>query len=144
MHLEIDCHVIKTKGITVKMKRFFVLGILAVCSFAFTDHPEATSLVAALKQGNAMEVSRYFDDILDIKLPEKEEIRNIGKTQAGITLKNFFDEAGIRSFNETNERATEGTMYINGKLHGSSRDYNLTMMLRNKNGKFFIVTLRVN
>ena len=126
------------------MKRFFVLGILVTCILAFTDRPEAGSLVTALKQGNATEVSSYFDDVIDIKLPDKEEIKNIGKTQAGITLKNFFEEAGIRSFNETNERAREGTMYINGKLQSSSKEYNLTMMLRNKGGKFLIVTLRIN
>jgi hypothetical protein len=126
------------------MKRLFVLGILTICPYAFINHPEANSLVAALKQGNAVEVSRYFDDIIDMKLPEKEEIKNIGKTQAGITLKIFFEEAGISGFDKTNERSTEGTMYINGKLYGSSKDYSLTMMLRNKSGKFYIVTFRVN
>jgi hypothetical protein len=131
------------------MKRFFVIGILSVsilsiCLYAFVGHIETDSLITALKQGNAAEVSRYFDDILDIKFPEKEEIKNIGKIQAGITLKRFFEEAGIKGFEKTNERFTESTMYINGKLHGSSKDYNLTIMLRTKEGKFYIVTFRVN
>ncbi|MDR0791662.1 MAG: DUF4783 domain-containing protein [Chitinophagaceae bacterium] len=131
------------------MKRLFVIGILSasilsVSLYSFIGHVETDSLIEALKQGNAAEVSRYFDDILDMKFPEKEEFKNIGKTQAGITLKRFFEEAGINGFEKTNERSTESTMYINGKLHGSSKEYNLTIMLRIKEGKFYIVTFRVN
>lgn len=117
------------------------LGLMLV---AFRVGPDTESIVNALKQGNAEQLSQYFDNILDIKLPEKDEIKNVGKNQASITLKNFFEENRVRSFETTSQREMSGTMYIAGKLLCASKNYNVTMMMKAKGDKMTIITIRIN
>ena len=64
--------------------------VLSLSSFVITG--DSDKIIAALQNGNAAQFSSYFDNFLDIKLPEKDELKNVGKTQATITIKNFFDE----------------------------------------------------
>lgn len=121
-----------------------LLASLGLMLVSFRVGPDADSIVSALKQGNAEMLSQYFDNILDIKLPEKDEIKNVGKNQAGITLRNFFEENRVRSFETTSQREMSGTMYIAGKLQCASKSYNVTMMMKAKGDKMSIITIRIN
>ena len=109
-----------------------------------TKAQEGSHLVNALKSANAEEVSNYFDKILDIKFPDKEEIKSIGKNQAGIALKSFFEENKISGFKLLSQGELNGTISIAGKLLNSGNGYNITMMLQMKDGKHQIITVRVN
>lgn len=105
---------------------------------------EANNIVNALKSANADEVSNYFDKILDIKFPEKDEIKSIGKNQAGIALKSFFDNNNIKGFELSSQREMGGTMYIAGKLTNGGDGYKLSIMMRTKEGKPQIITVRIS
>jgi hypothetical protein len=130
------------KKSTTMKKIFLMLGLmLSVNLFAFNAGSD--EIVNALKQGNANEFSSFFDNYLDIKLPERDEIKNVGKTQAGLTIKNFFDQNNIKGFEPTSQREISGTMYLTGKLQGS-RNYNITIMMKDKGDKFSIITVRIN
>jgi 2,3-bisphosphoglycerate-independent phosphoglycerate mutase len=94
--------------------------------------------------GNADMVSNYFDKILDIKFPDKDEIKSIGKNQAGIAWKSFFDENNIKGFELSSQREMSGTMYIAGKLLNGGEGYKLSMMLKLKDGKHQIITVRIS
>jgi hypothetical protein len=37
-----------------------------------------------------------------------------------------------------------GTMYITGKLTGSARAYNITVMMKSKDSKVAVITVRIN
>src|SRR4051812_41299034 len=94
-----------------------LLLILLIISAAFSGKAQETNnVITALKSGSAEQVSGYFDKILDIKFPEKDEIKGIGKNQAGIALKSFFDNNNINGFELSSQREMSGTMYITGKL----------------------------
>ncbi|MCW3082134.1 MAG: hypothetical protein JWR87_3564 [Segetibacter sp.] len=109
-----------------------------------TKAQEGSNLVNALKSANAEEVSNYFDKILDIKFPDKEEIKSIGKNQAGIALKSFFDNNNIKGFELSSQREMGGTMYIAGKLTNAGEGYKLSIMMRTKEGKPQIITVRIS
>ena len=112
---------------------------------AFTNAQNTDGIIDVLKEGNASKFSSYLDNFVDIKLPQKDEIKNVGKTQAAITMKSFFEENGISGFDITSQRELGGTMYITGKLHGNGKDYNLTIMLKDKGGSdAAIITVRIN
>ncbi len=117
---------------------------LSLALVSFTVQSDTDEIVKALKQGNAEQVSKYFDTILDVKLPEKDEIKNVGKNQAGITLKNFFEENNIKGFDVTSQRELSGTKYITGKLQGGDKTYNLTLMMKIQGDKLSIITLRIS
>jgi opacity protein-like surface antigen len=122
-----------------------LLLILLVVAAAFDAKAQETnSVITALKSGNAEQVSDYFDKILDIKFPEKDEIKGIGKNQAGIALKSFFDNNKVNGFELSSHREMSGTMYIVGKLINGSDGYKLSMMLKYKDGKPQIITVRIS
>lgn len=123
-------------------KLVFALGLFFV---AFTStSQDANGIINALKSANAEQVSEYFDKILDLKFPEKDETKSIGKNQAGIALKTFFENNKIKGFELASQREMGGTMYIAGKLINGLEGYKLTIMLKNKDGKPQIITIRIN
>ena len=125
------------------MKKFII--ILMVFFAAFSVKAQDTNgIVAALKSGNADQVSGYFDKILDIKFPEKDEVKSIGKNQAGIALKSFFDNNKIKGFELSSQREMGGTMYIAGKLTNGAEGYKLSLMMRTKEGHAQIITVRIS
>jgi hypothetical protein len=126
------------------MKKLFLMMCVMVGLTAYSVAGDADSIVNALKQGNASQFSNYFDNFIDLKLPGKDEIKNVGKTQAGITVKNFFDENDIKGFDNISQRESNGTMYIAGKLTGTSKNYNITMLMKAKGDKLAIITIRIN
>ena len=81
---------------------------------------------------------------MDIKFPDKEEIKSIGKNQAGIALKSFFDDNNIKGFELSSQREMSGTMYIVGKLINNGQGYKVSIMLKLKDGKHQIITVRIN
>jgi len=120
------------------MKKIFtIIGILfSVAIFA----QNGNEVVNSLKEGSATKFSNYFSNAVDIKFPQKEEIKSADKAQAATAVVNFFSANGINGFEVTSQREMSGTMYIAGKLKSNSKDFNLTVML--KNGA--IITVRIN
>ena len=123
-------------------KILFILTIVIITS-SFTQ-TGSDSIIRSLKSANAAQISGYFDNMLDLKFPEKDEIKSVGKNQAGIALKSFFDENNITGFDLSSQRELGGTMYITGKLLNKEKGYNLTLMLKNKDGHPQIITVRIN
>ena len=126
------------------MKKLIIIGFLAFITMSFRFQSDSTPVVNALKSGNAEAISDYFDKILDIKFPDKEEIKSIGKNQAGIALKSFFDDTNIKGFELSSQREMSGTMYIAGKLVNNAQGYKVSIMLKLKDGKHQIITVRIN
>ena len=125
------------------MKKFIL--ILMVFFAAFTVRAQdANGIITALKSGNADQVSGYFDKILDLKFPEKDEVKSIGKNQAGIALKSFFDNNKINGFELSSQREMGGTMYVAGKLTNGADGYKLSLMMRIKEGHAQIITVRIS
>ena len=128
------------------MKKLLVLFGLSLALFAFTPRQDADDIVKALQSADADNIAAYFDNMIDMKLPDNvNEIKNINKNQAGIKLKSFFSENDVKGFDLTSKREMGGLMAITGKLNASSKTgYNVTLMLKEKSGKYSIITVRVN
>lgn len=125
------------------MKKLFLVLIVALSSFS-SKAQDANGIINALKEANAEQVSNYFDKILDIKFPEKEEIKSIGKNQAGIALKSYFENNAIKGFELSSQREMGGTMYLAGKLTNAGAGYKLSIMMKYKEGKLQIITIRIS
>ncbi len=128
------------------MKKLLVLFGLSLALFAFAPKQDSDDIVKALQTANADNIASFFDDMIDLKLPDNvNEIKNINKNQAGIKLKSFFNENDVSSFDLTSKREMGGLMAITGKLSSANKTgYNITLMLKEKGGKFSIITVRVN
>lgn len=126
------------------MKKFLLLLLVGFSLMSFIPFQNGREeMIAAFKQGNADQFIKYFDNTIDIKMPDNDEMKGVQKAQAAGTLKSFFTDNSITQFEVTSQRELGGTMYITGKLIGTS-DYNLTAMIRNSPDKLSIITLRIN
>ncbi len=126
------------------MKKILVLIGLSLALFAYKTVDNVPNIINALKVGNAEEVGKYFDNFIDLKLPEKDEIKNVGKNQASIALQGFFKDNNIKSFELTSQREMGASMYLAGKLQNAGKGYNITILLKNKDGDRQIITVRIN
>ena len=125
------------------MKKLIALLVLVATTFTLRAQ-DASGVVNALKSGKASEVSEYFDKILDLKFPDKEEIKSIGKNQAGIALKSFFESNNVKGFELSSQREMGGTMYIAGKLTNGSEGYKISIMMKSRDGRPQIITVRIS
>ena len=126
------------------MKKILILLSAAFVFVSFTLQGDAESIIKGLKTANVEQVSSYFDSFIDLKLPEKDEVKNMGKNQAGIALKGFFSDNGIKSFELSSQREMGGTMYMAGKLLNAGKGFNITVMMKKQGDKNQIITIRIN
>lgn len=125
------------------MKKFIILITLSLGLMSFDIQGDPEPIVRAFQSAKAEEVSRYFDDYVDMKLMDKAEVKNIGKNQAGITLKAFFADNDITGFEKASERAVGNTMYMTGKLLNNEKGLGITVLLKSKDGRYQIISIRI-
>lgn len=126
------------------MKRLMILAVLGLVMTSFRFQNNTDSIVSALKSGNAQQIGQYFDEFLDMKLLERAEVKNLSKNQATIALQQFLSENGVNGFEKLSERELGNTMYITGKLQNASKGYNITVLMRTRDGKRQIISLRIS
>lgn len=125
------------------MRKFLVLAGLFFTLVSATVFGSPDEIIDALKSGTASEVSQYFDSFIDITLPDKDEMKNMGKNQANIALKSYYEEIGVKTFQLTSQREAGSIMYITGKLQGKIKNSNITIILKNSNSKYYITSIRI-
>lgn len=125
------------------MKKLLTLLGLSFLLISATKLGGADDIIDALKSGSATEVAEYFDSFIDLTLPDKDEVKNIGKNQASIALKSFYEEAGVKTFQLTSQREAGSIMYITGKLQGKIKNNTITLMLKNSGSNYLITSIRI-
>lgn len=127
------------------MKKIFLFVGLALLSMSLTPQAGTDEIVNAFKSLDADRIGQYFDEFIDLKLPQKEELKNIGRNQTTITLKGFLKENAINGFEKLSERELGSTKYCTGKLTNAGKGFNVTVMMRAmKDGRYQIITLRIS
>lgn len=127
------------------MKKILLGIICSVGLASFTyQGGEVEAIVNAFKAADANRIGTFLDDYVDMKLLDKDEVKNIGRNQATITLKAFFADNGIVGFEKVSEREIGNTMYLAGKLLDNGKGHNITILLKQKDGKKQIITLRIS
>jgi hypothetical protein len=126
------------------MKSFFLTLGLALTLMSFTLQAPTDPIVRSFKSASSEQVASHFDDFVDMKLLDNDEVKNMGKNQAAIALKRFFGEYNIKGFEKISEREIGQTMYMTGKLLNHDKGFNITLMLKQAGGQYRIVTVRIS
>ncbi|HWC53267.1 MAG TPA: DUF4783 domain-containing protein, partial [Chitinophagaceae bacterium] len=80
------------------MKALFTSLLVAplVLLSAFTLQNDIDGVIGALRSGNAEELSKYFDDNVELTLPDKSD--NYSKAQAVLIMRDFFNNNNVTNF----------------------------------------------
>lgn len=122
------------------MKRIFTLLFLSATLFSFAVLVGIDDVIAAIKSGNATQVSKYFDNTVDITLPEKSN--TYSKSQAEVILRDFFSNNSVKGFQILHKGNNGGSEYCIGKLTTSNASYRTTIFMKQKGDKQFLQEIR--
>ncbi|MEP7163948.1 MAG: DUF4783 domain-containing protein [Ferruginibacter sp.] len=112
------------------MKRIFTLfSVLAIVS-SFSIFSGIEEIIGALKTGNATELAKYFDNTVEITLPDKSN--SYSKSQAEIVLRDFFSNNPVKGFEILHKGENGGSQYCIGTLSTKNAVYRTTVFMKQK------------
>jgi len=119
----------------LKMKRtlLFILGF-ALTLTSFTKQ-------TAMKSGSASGLAKYFDNYIDITMPDKSN--NYSKSQGELILKDFFSSNEVNGFEVKHKGNNDNGEYCIGTLQTKNGNYRATVYMRLKGTKQVIQDIRI-
>ncbi len=123
------------------MKRLFPLVILCFSLLSsFITLNSIDDVVGALKTGNATQLAKFFDNSVEVSMPDKSN--NYSKSQAEMVLKDFFSINNVKGFEVIHKGQNGGSQYCIGTLQTISGSYRTTIFMKRKGGAQFLQELR--
>ena len=114
------------------MKSFLPL-VLVSFSLLVTSYKLIYSIeevVSAMRSGDASQLSKYFDDRIDIQLPNKSD--NYSRTQAEMILKDFFSNNSVKTFQVKHTGENNGAQFCIGLLQTRNGNYRTKLYMKQK------------
>ena len=125
------------------MKKFFTLSLFSLVMIlsGFSQTGTIDGAISALQSGSAADLSKYFDNNVELTLPEKSD--SYSKAQAQIILRDFFANNGVKGFEVKHKSDTDqrGAYFI-GNLLSKSGKYRTTVYMRLKGDKQLVKEIR--
>ena len=122
------------------MKQFFTLSIVVALLSSFIIYAGIDEVIAAMKTGNASQVAKYFDNNVEISMPDKSN--SYSKSQAELVLKDFFSSNPVKSFEIIHKGENAGSQYCIGTLQTKNGTYRTTIFMKKKEDKQVLQELR--
>ena len=122
------------------MKRFFTFLGAAVILSSFTLFTSIDEVVTAMKNGDAVQIARFFDNTVEITMPDKSN--NYSKNQAEVVLKDFFSTNGIKTFEVIHKGENAGSQYCIGTLVTKNGSFRTTVFMKQKGDKQLLQEIR--
>jgi len=116
----------------------FVALVISLSSFAQQSNLEG--VIGALRSGNAAELSNYFDENVELTLPDKSD--SYSKAQAVLILKDFFNNNGVRDFDVKHKGDQSGGQFCIGTLKTKAGNFRTTVFMKIKNNKEVVKEIR--
>jgi hypothetical protein len=107
---------------------------------SFSFKLSVDEVVNAIRTGNAAVISRYFDNTVDITLPDKSN--SFSRSQGEMVLRDFFLNNSVRSFNVIHKGDNSGAKYCIGTLSTRSGIYRTTIYLKQKGDRQVVQEIR--
>ncbi len=120
--------------------KHLLLSIFIFLSFSFLVSVSFTEIIDAIKRGNAAEVSRFFDNTVEITFPGKSN--SYSKSQAELVLRDFFSKNPAKSFQVIHKSENEGSQYCIGNLETNNGIFRTTIYMKQKGDKQVVQELR--
>jgi hypothetical protein len=115
-----------------------VSSVVMLSSFAQTANIDG--VIGALRSGNTAEMSKYFDDNVELTLPDKSD--NYSKAQATLILKDFFSNNGVKGFDVKHKGDQGGGQFCIGTLQTQTGNFRTTVFMKIKSNRDVVKEIR--
>lgn len=124
------------------MKRLFsmlLLGSVLMLS-AFTAQNGIDEVIGALRSGNSAQLAGYFDENVELTLPDKSD--SYSKAQAQLIVKDFFSNNGVKGFDLKHKGDSPSGHFCIGTLQTNAGNFRTNVFMKIKNGKEVVKEIR--
>ena len=124
------------------MKFFFTIVSIAfiTLSSSFSVRLGIDDVIAAMKTGNALQVAKFFDNNVEISMPDKSN--SYSKSQGEVVLKDFFTTNMVKSFDVIHKGENAGSQYCIGTLVTKGGSFRTTIFMKQKGDQQVLQELR--
>ncbi len=112
------------------MKHFLVLIILTYFFSPFIAKTGIDEVIAAMRSGNSALVAKYFDNMVDIGIPDKTN--SYSKSQAELVIKDFFTNNPVKNFEIIHKGENAGSQFCIGTLYTKNGSFRTTIFMKQK------------
>ncbi|MGH2552401.1 MAG: DUF4783 domain-containing protein [Chitinophagaceae bacterium] len=123
-----------------KIYSFLVASSLVMLSSFSLQSSTIDEVIGALRSGNSAELSKYFDDNVELTLPDKSD--NYSKAQAQLIVKDFFNNNGVKGFDLKHKGDSPGGHFCIGTLQTNAGNFRTNVFMKLKNGKEVVKEIR--
>lgn len=121
------------------MKNFLLSLILLVAVSSFAS-PSFDDVVRAIKSGDASQLSKYFDNTIEITLPGKSN--SYSRSQAELILHDFFASNTVKDFEILHKSDNSVSQYCIGNLKTINGTFRTTIFMKQKGNTEVLQELR--
>jgi hypothetical protein len=120
-----------------------LLFSLIISGFAtsFTAQKGIDDVIGSLRAGDVSGLARYFDNYIDITLPDKSS--NYSKSQGQLILKDFFSGNEVKGFELKHKGNNDNREYAIGTLQTKNGNYRTTVYMKMKSNKQVIQDIQI-
>ncbi len=124
------------------MKRLFTTLLLgsALILTSFTEQNVLDQVIGALRSGSSTQLSSYFDENVELTLPDKSD--SYSKAQAQLIVKDFFGNNGVKGFELKHKGDSPGGHFCIGMLQTNAGNFRTNVFMKIKNGKEVVKEIR--
>jgi hypothetical protein len=122
------------------MKRFFTFILSGILLSSFTLFSSLDDVVNAMKTGNTAQIIKYFDNTIEITMPDKSN--SYSKSQAELVLKDFFNTNAVKTFEVIHKGENAGSQYCIGTLITKSGSFRTTIFMKQKGERQLLQEIR--
>ncbi len=124
------------------MKTIFTIlltgSVLLLSSFKMQSSID--EVIGALRSGNSSELSKFFDENVELTLPDKSD--SYSKAQAQLIVKDFFGNNGVKGFDLKHKGDSPGGHFAIGTLQTNSGNFRTNVFMKMKNNSEVIKEIR--
>lgn len=122
------------------MKRIVSLVAVVVLMGSFALNAGIDDIIAALKTGNSSQIARYFDNTVEITLPDKGN--SYSRNQGEVVLRDFFTLHPVKGFEVLHKGENGGSQYCIGTLTTRNGTFRTTVYMKQKGEKQTLQEIR--
>lgn len=126
----------------IYMKTFFVILLVssAMLFSSFAKQNGIDEVIGALRSGNANELAKYFDDNVELTLPDKSD--NYSRSQAQLIIKDFFGNNEVKGFDLKHKGESPGGHFCIGTLQTKVGNFRTNVFMKMKGSKEVVTLIR--